>query len=354
MLMNSDNINTILQEDCARICEQSFIPWDQLRDKTIFITGATGLVGKNLAKALLYANRQRELNMKLILLSRSSQKLIAEYGHIKDDVSIVTGDVTALPNLDVTADYIIHTACPTASSFFINNPVETLQTMIQGTQNILELGKKWNIKGMVYLSTMEVYGHPEHGRSMKETDCAGFDPFTVRNCYPISKQACECMCNAYAIEHKLPVMCMRLTQTFGAGVDYNDNRVFAQFMRCVIEGNDIILKTKGETKRCYLYTADCISAILTVLLKGTAASCYNAANPDTYCSILDMAKMVASEVADDKIKVRIEEEDITKFGYANTLYMQLDCSKLEALGWKPTVGLAEMFTRMIRSQVNKP
>ena len=349
--MSNNMANSILLEDCVHVCEQTYIPWEKLKDKTVLITGATGLIGKNLAKMLLYANRQRELHMKLILFARSEEKLIAEYGDMQtEDVYSVIGDVTALPDLQMTADYIVHAASPTASAFFINNPVETLQTMLEGTRNILELGRKWNVKGIIYLSTMEVYGHPEQGHSMKESECAGFDPFTVRNCYPISKQACECLCNAYATEYQLPVMCMRLTQTFGTGVDYHDNRVFAQFMRCVMEENDIVLKTKGETERCYLYTADCTAAILAVLLKGTAGTCYNVANPDTYCSILEMAQLVATEVAGKKICVRIEEEDIHKFGYADTLYMMLDCTRLEELGWKPTVGLADMFRRMIQSQ----
>jgi nucleoside-diphosphate-sugar epimerase len=344
-------MHPVMLEDCQRVCESAYIPWEKLRDKTVLITGATGLIGKNLVQTLLCADHQRDLHLKLVLLARSQEKVQEAFGDLEGaDVCTVIGDVTSLPELDVQADYIVHAASPTASTFFMNHPAETMQTMVMGTQNILELGRKWNVKGIVYLSTMEVYGHPAKGHVMTEQECAGFDTFTVRNCYPISKQACECLCNAYATEYQLPVMCMRLTQTFGAGVAYQDTRVFAQFMRCAMEGQDIVLKTKGETERCYLYTADCTAAILTVLLKGTAGSCYNAANPETYCSILEMAQMVASEVADGKINVRIEEEDITRFGYANTLYMQLDCSKLEALGWRPTVKLADMFRRMIQSQ----
>ena len=76
----------------------------------------------------------------------------------------------------------------------------------------------------------------------------------------------------------MPTRIVRLTQTFGTGVSYNDGRVFAEFARCVIEQRDIILKTKGETKRSYLYTADAVTAILTVLLNGETGAAYNAAN----------------------------------------------------------------------------
>lgn len=77
----------------------------------------------------------------------------------------------------------------------------------------------------------------------------------------------ECICKAYSVQYRLPINIVRLTQTFGPGVEYNDGRVFAEFARCLVEHRDIILHTKGETKRNYLYTADAVRAILIVLLR---------------------------------------------------------------------------------------
>lgn len=110
-----------------------------------------------------------------------------------------------------------------------------------------------------------------------------------------------------------------------------------------------MLHTKGETKRSYLYTLDAATAILTVLTKGKSGEAYNTANEDSYCSIYEMAKLVAQEIAQNRIQVKIEESDISKFGYAQTLHMNLDTSKLKNLGWQATTNLKSMFEKTIRS-----
>ena len=121
---------------------------------------------------------------------------------------------------------------------------------------------------------------------------------------------------------------IRLTQVFGPGVKYDDSRVFAEFARCVLEKKNIVLHTKGETKRNYLYTFDAVTAVLTVLLKGENGEAYNAANEETYCSIYEMAQMVANDIGND-IFVEIVEKNINDFGYAPTLKMNLDTDEIE-------------------------
>ena len=83
--------------------------------------------------------------------------------------------------------------------------------------------------------------------------------------------------------------------------------LFAEFARCAIEKRNIVLKTKGETERCYLDISDAVSAILTVLLNGKIGEIYTAANEETYCSIYEMAKLVAEM---NGIDVEIKEQDI--------------------------------------------
>jgi nucleoside-diphosphate-sugar epimerase len=115
-----------------------------------------------------------------------------------------------------------------------------------------------------------------------------------------------------------------------------------------MEKRDIVLKTAGLTCRSYLYTADAAAAILTVMLRGQDGEAYNAANESTYCSIREMAELVADQCAGGEIGVRIEAaEDPSKLGYAPTLHMNLDTSKLRALGWTPVCGLADAYRRMI-------
>ena len=130
----------------------------------------------------------------------------------------------------------------------------------------------------------------------------------------------------------------------------NDGRVFAEFARDAINKSDIELQTAGTSKRMYLYTADAVTAILTVLLSGKSGEAYNAANPGTYCSIVEMAQLVAHEIAHDSIKVHVPTIKLdadSKFPPPH--HLNLDTSKIYKLGWRPSIGLKEMYLRMIAS-----
>ncbi len=325
--------NSIFYEDMDHVYKADFIPWEELKKQTVFITGATGLIGFALTKALIYCNEKMGLEITIKALVRDKARAEEKFKkEMRNGIlQFVEGTVEQLPEINGTVDYIIHGASQTASREFIDHGVETIRTSVFGTMNLLELAKEKRAKGIVYLSSMEVYGYPKKGHKVKEEEAGALSPLDLRNSYPISKQLCEAACCAYAAEYGVPAKIIRLTQTIGPGVNDNDNRIFAYFMRCVVEKKDIVLKTKGETERCYLYTADAVTAILLVLLRGEAGQAYNAADEDTYCSIAKMAEKVA---ADGGVKVRYEIEEEADNGFPQTLYMDLDTSLLRGLGWE--------------------
>ena len=112
---------------------------EMLSGKTVFVTGGTGLIGKTMVPVL------QSLGAKVILLVRSEEKSRTLFG---DTCTYYIGAVEAIPVVDDQIDYTIHMASPTSSSFFINNPVETMQTAIQGTKNILELAKQKKLRDL--------------------------------------------------------------------------------------------------------------------------------------------------------------------------------------------------------------
>ena len=321
-----------IDEDFAAIVNADFIDWDLLRNKTLFITGATGLIGTSIIKSLDLANRKRKLNLKIMALVRNEEKARIRFAKFMDDknVEFTVGDVENIPDISEPVDYVIHAASQTASKEFVAHAVETINTAVCGTMNTLKLAKGKNAQGYVYLSSMEVYGYPDKGHKVKEDEIGALTPLDPRNSYPISKILSESLCCAYANEYGVPAKICRLTQTFGPGVNYKDNRIFAYFGRCVKENNNIVLKTKGETERSYLYVTDAVAAILLVLLKGKPGNAYNVANEDTYCSIAEMAENVA---ADGGIKVEFEIQDEKSNGFPKTLYMNLDTSAIKQLGF---------------------
>lgn len=345
-------MNSLFQEDINDVLSASFIPWERLRGKTVFITGGTGLIGYTLISALVRANQAMSLNCSVIALVRNLARARERFSEIlsADCLRFVIGSVENFnpESIDFSPDFIIHGASQTSSRGFVKSPVETIDTAVAGTKNMLEFARQQDVGGFVYLSSMEVYGYPERGHKVTEDEIGAFSPLNPRNSYPISKILCEAMCCAYAKEYDVPAKIVRLTQTFGPGVNYNDGRIFAYFARCVIEKKNIVLKTRGETERSYLYTVDAVTAILTILLKGEKGAVYNAADESTYCSIAEMAEKVA---ADGGIAVEYEIQPTAENGYPDTLYMDLDTTALKSLGWKPVGGgtLVLLYQRMIEN-----
>lgn len=341
--------NKIFKEDLEYITSACFIDWQKFDNKTMFVTGATGLIGYTLVSTLLYRNLKYKSNIKIIALVRNITKAKEKFAkQLKQNLNLkfVIGDVENLPQIDDEIDFIIHGANPTASNYFVDNPVETIKTAVRGTNNILNLAKEKNISGLVYLSSMEVYGAPPTDDLIDESQGTTIDTMSVRSCYPEAKRLCEALCASYADEYKVPAKVIRLAQTFGPGIDKNDNRVFAEFLRCAMQKQNIVLQTEGTSKRCYLYTADAVTAILTVLLNGKIGEAYNAANKNTYCSIMEMAQLVAHELANDEIKVVIKINENSKRKFLSPHKLNLDVSKLEGLGWNATKSLVEMYGRI--------
>lgn len=339
-------MNQIQLEDCQNIGNLDFIEWKQFENSTILITGSTGLIGQNLVNAIAYNSQRKGLGIKLILPVRNTEAADTLFGWT--EAKIMHYELGAELEVDNTVDFIVHLASPTSSKYFMEKPVDTMMANLNGYKALLDWSAKHSVKKFIGVSTMEVYGHPSKGHRVKENELGSFETMNARNSYPIAKIACENLCNSYWSQYGVPTVILRATQTFGPGVKYDDGRIFAEFMRCVVEKKNIVLKSAGLTERSYLYTADAASAILVSLLNAESGQAYTIANPDTYCSIKDMAQMVADEIAGGSIKVIFDiAEDIEKLGYAGTLFMNLDVEKIEKIGWKPCVDLKSMFERMI-------
>jgi UDP-glucuronate decarboxylase len=342
-------IDPILDEDIQNIFK-ALPDLEQLRGKHVFITGSTGLIGSQIVYLLAELNRLKNLEIMIIALARNEKKAQKMFGSLREyGVVIQIGDINQAFSIDETIDYIIHGASATSSRYFVSNPVETIITALAGTKNVLEFACHKKIKSMVYLSSLEVYGTPPQKETIQETDYGYIDPLSVRSSYSEGKRMAECLCASYAQEYGVPVKIARLSQTFGTGVEYDDGRVFAEFARCVVEKKNIILRTQGKTVRSYCYTADAVKGILCLLFRGVSGEAYNVTNMDTAISIRDMAQMLCDAFPDSGISVKIEiPEDIQAYGFNPEVIIRLDSGKLHQLGWQPSVGLEEMFRRMIQ------
>lgn len=333
----------IVQTQDIKNFSNSFFLSNELGTSSFLITGATGLIGSTLVHCLLALDKDITITCPV----RSLEKAKVMYEKETSNINFVECDLTnylsSLSEED-KFDYIIHCASPTAGKYMAKHPVETYEFAIETTRALLKHSCRINAKGLVYISSLEYYGQNFDDSNITEDKLGYVDYVDSRSSYPLGKRAAEYLCFSYAKEFGVNAKIARLTQTFGAGVAPDDNRVFAQFARSVIGGKDIVMHTSGESAKPYCYTTDCISAILYILLRGEKGKAYNVANPNTYISIKEMAEFLRDKF-NPNIKVRIEEHP--EMGYAPITRLHLSVEKLMSLGWTPKYSLYEMFVRLI-------
>ncbi len=344
--------DVVLQEDLEDIAK-SCISIEKWQNSTVLVTGATGLVGSQLVKALACIDRVHQAGMRILAHVRNKEKAERVFGALlqRSNISLIEGDITSPLKVYEDIDYIFHTASVTASKFFVNNPVETLAIAIDGTRNVLELAKTKAVKSLVYLSSMEAFGITDPSLSLiREKDLGYIDILSVRSSYSEGKRICECLCAAYAAEYGVPVKVARLAQTFGSGVSEEDNRAFAQFAKSALAGEDIVLHTAGTSVGNYCYTADAIKGLFAILFKGANGEAYTVTNETTAMQIKEVAQLVADTLSGGKTKICFDiPESALTYGYAPDVTMHLSAEKLRQLGWAPSVDLPEMFRRLAKS-----
>jgi len=336
-------MNKVLKQNLdafVRSFEFSF----RLSHKTFLITGATGLIGSILIRSLIALNQ----SICIVAPVRNIKKGKSLFSNYElNYIRFIECDLMTYTYDDIDSiDYIIHCASPTSSSFFVNYPVETFDAIYFVTHHLLEYARNNKIESFVYLSSLEIYGTITDDSQIVTEDIQGYvDLLNIRSCYPIAKRAAENLCCLYADEYGVNVKIARLTQTTGAGVFEDDDRVIVQFCRRAVQNEDIILHSLGNSARPYCYTLDCVSALLYILLKGKMGEAYNVANEDSYISAKELALYIKRNF-NKNIGIRYELNE--HMGYAPESKLRLSTKKLQILGWNAHYTLYQILDNLIR------
>ena len=326
------------KKDIRRIYEAD-LPWGRLSGCNILVTGATGLIGGCLVETLMM-NPQRDY---LVYASgRNEDRARKRFAEFVDDESFhfIRYDVMEPLESGVCFDYIIHAASNGSPNFFVQKPVEVMKANLFGVSNLMDYGLSHGMKRMLYISTGEVYGEGD-GRVFTEDYSGYVDCTKPRSCYPSSKRAAETLCASYADEYGADVVIARPCHTYGPHFTEQDNRVYAQFIRNVIDDEDIVMKSNGEQLRSWCYVVDCVSALLYILLKGGNMQAYNVGDPYSSLSIKQLAEMVA-KIGGKSVVIDIPSEEERK-GNNPMKISYLSTEKLQGIGWSIT---GTMFEKM--------
>jgi nucleoside-diphosphate-sugar epimerase len=338
--------NTLYQEDIAFVASCD-IDWKSLGNSKILVTGATGLIGSFLVDALMFRNEHYGSNISLYALGRNSVRAKSRFGDYWGNplFKFVVQDVIDKVNLDESIDYIIHGASNAYPASFVSEPVGTMKANIVGLSNLFDFGIEKNAKRILYISSGEIYGEGD-GNDFIESYSGYIDYLNPRSCYPAGKRAAEALCVAYSSQYNIDAVIARPCHIYGPTFTESDNRAFAQFIRNILAKNDVVLKTKGAQYRSYCYIADCVSALLTILLCGEKRNAYNISNKNSNVTIAELAGYIAA-AGGAKVVFNIPEDEEQR-GYSVISRAVLDSSKLETLGWKANYSLPEGIKRTIQ------
>lgn len=303
---------------------------NQLQGKSILITGATGLVGSVLVEYIL---QDKDLSCNIYAAGRNAERANKCFARYADDkrFHFFQYDVTKPLSCSVNFNYIIHAASNASPNFFAESPVDVIMSNINGVKNLLDYGRIHKMERFLYVSSGEVYGEGD-GRIFTEDYQGYVNPNSPRSCYPMSKRAAETLCAAYSKQYGINYVIARPCHIYGPNFTESDNRVYAQFIRNVLNGEDIVMKSSGSQFRSWCYVEDCVSAFLYILLKGENGQAYNIADNSSNISIRELAEMIA-EIGGKKVIMQLPT-DAEKAGYNVVTKSVFSTQRLESLGWK--------------------
>lgn len=316
-------------DDVQNVCNLA-LPWEQLKNKTVLISGASGMIGSFLIHVLLH----KQLNIHVIALGRNEERAkerFQEYWESKN-FSFISHDINNALELEEKVDFVIHAASNTHPVAYATDPIGTILTNIIGTRNMLDLAYAKAAERFLFVSSVEVYGENRGDTEyFDEGYCGYIDCNTLRAGYPEGKRAGEALCQAYLKQKNMDIVIGRLSRTYGPSMLESDTKAISQFIKKGASKEDIILKSEGNQLYSYCYVADAVSALLTILLAGQRGEAYNISDEKSDISLRDLAYMIAEYAG---VKVRFElPDEVESAGYSKATKALMKSGKLKSLGW---------------------
>ena len=342
--------NNYYSEDINNVCKLS-LPWDELRGKSIMLSGATGLIGSFFVDVISEKNITDGLNCTVYALVRNEGKAKARFSKFADDTHLVfiPYDVKypLVTDTPEKIDYILHLASNTHPMLYATDPIGTITTNIIGLQNLLEFAAAHRCERFIFASSNEVYGENRGDAELFDEDYCGYiNCNTLRAGYPESKRCGEALCQAYKSQKGLDVCVARLTRSYGPTMIMSDTKAVSKFIKKGVAGEDIVLKSEGTQYYSYTYTADAASGLLWILLAGESGEAYNIADISGDITLKDLASIIA-EMNGKKVVFELPDA-VEAAGYSRATKARLDGSKIRALGWKPMYNIKTGMERTVK------
>ncbi|KRL41531.1 NAD-dependent epimerase/dehydratase family protein [Liquorilactobacillus nagelii] len=326
----------LYRKDLSTVTELD-LPWENLKNKTVLITGATGLIGTFLIDCLMKKNSEDNLNCKVLAVGRTLKKAELRFSSYweNENFSFIKSDISKeIIKCNEKVNYLIHAASNTHPRAYSTDPIGTITTNVIGTNNLLKFSAEKKVDRFLFASSVEVYGENKGDTRLFNEKYLGYiDCNTLRAGYPESKRVGESLCQAYLKQMGQDFVITRLARTYGPTMLKSDSKAISQFIKNGVNNENVVLKSSGEQLYSYCYVADAVRGILYCLLKGTSGEAYNIANLKSNITLKELAENIAK--INNKSVVYNLPDSVELQGFSKATKALLDESKLRKIGYTP-------------------
>lgn len=347
--MSRSGEEEIVAEDVARLLGRSYGLWDELRGARLFVTGGTGFFGSWLVDALVAADAAFGLGLRVTVLSRDPDRFAARHPRSAraSSVRLVAGDVRdfAFPSGPFT--HVIHAATEASARLERDDPRTMEAVCREGTRRALAMASACGAGRFLFTSSGAVYARriPASGRCSEEMSTTP-GPGEPSGAYATGKRGAEELClNAASLGAGVTIA--RCFAFVGPRLPLDAHFAIGNFIRDAIDGGPIVVRGDGTPLRSYLYAADLVEWLVTILLRGRPGRAYNVGS-DEAISVGELAGRVADAAAalhPHRSRPAIVVEGTAAPGAASVAYVP-DCARARTeLGLRVTTPLDEAIRR---------
>lgn len=336
-----------LAQDLDFILSRTRSLWEALRGKKLFLTGGTGFFGCWILESFLWANDKLNLKSSVTVLTRKPElfrkKAPRLAGHPR--VELYSGDVRNFKFPSKQFSFVIHAATQASAVLNREDPLGMFETIVQGTKRALDFSVQCGAETFLLTSSGAVYGRqPADLARVPENYPGSPDTVDLGSAYGEGKRAAEFLCAVYSKKYGIETKITRGFAFVGPYLPMNEHFAVGNFIQNALDREPVTVQGDGRVLRSYLYAADLMVWLWTILFRGQANTPYNVGS-EKAISIKDLAKMVAGVTGSGR-GVRLSQKTFSKKPMERYIP---DTSKARAeLGLKESISLKEAVEKTIR------
>jgi nucleoside-diphosphate-sugar epimerase len=281
--MNVKQIDFI-KADAAEVLDDNLEQLKRLKGKTIFISGASGFVGKWVIELVNYLNENYQFNICVIASSRNIEKTSKSYPEIfnKKHIRMMDADAKNLTELGNEVSYVLHLAASPDNREHASDPVRVMNDIFVGTQKILDACTRLDrLENFTHFSSGLVYGLQTYSSAnIKEENFSGFSCSSLNSVYSEAKRASEAVAQSYRSTYKIPLTVLRPFAFIGPYQSIDRPWAINNFIRDCLLSQPIRILGDEETIRSYMYPSEMAYWTLLSLLSISSGSSYNLGSDD--------------------------------------------------------------------------